>query len=151
MATKWPEAVPTTIQMTTILKVLSTACCGNVFAMNEGHYRARQDDKRDFFCPACGSRQVFRRSDAELEADRQYQERRKVEDQLTRERAAHDQTKCERSTLTRKLHATRGVVTRTKNRIRNGICPCCNEYFANLHAHMAQAHRDYEQVQEVSD
>lgn len=66
-----------------------------------------------------------------------------LERHLTRERAAHDQTKAAKQELERSLQATRGVVTRTKNRIKNGVCPCCKRHFGNLHQHMKTQHPEY--------
>lgn len=39
--------------------------------------------------------------------------------------------------------ALKGVVTRTKNRVKNGVCPCCNRSFVNLAQHMAGQHPNY--------
>lgn len=43
----------------------------------------------------------------------------------------------------RRLSATQGVVTRIKNRVGKGVCPCCNRYFANVHRHMANQHPEF--------
>lgn len=37
----------------------------------------------------------------------------------------------------------RGVVTKTKNRIGKGVCPCCNRTFVELARHIATKHPDY--------
>ncbi len=39
--------------------------------------------------------------------------------------------------------ATRGHLTRTKNRVAHGVCPCCNRTFKQLSAHMKRKHPDY--------
>jgi hypothetical protein len=39
--------------------------------------------------------------------------------------------------------ALKGHVTRIKNRVAAGVCPCCNRTFGNLAAHMATKHKDY--------
>lgn len=39
--------------------------------------------------------------------------------------------------------ALKGVITRTRNRIGKGVCPCCNRYFKNVDAHMKTKHPDY--------
>lgn len=39
--------------------------------------------------------------------------------------------------------ALKGVITRTRNRIGKGICPCCNRYFKNVDAHMKTKHPNY--------
>lgn len=49
----------------------------------------------------------------------------------------------------RQLNATRGVVTRIKNRVSKGVCPCCNRTFLNLQRHMATKHPKFK-AQEVT-
>lgn len=44
--------------------------------------------------------------------------------------------------------ALRGAVTRKKNqlnKVKNGVCPCCNRFFKNLHRHMAGQHPDFQE------
>lgn len=55
----------------------------------------------------------------------------------------------ETRTLERRLAAQRGVTTRLKNRVANGVCPCCNRTFANLQRHMSTKHKGFiaEEVQ----
>ncbi len=74
----------------------------------------------------------------------------KLERQLQRERQRRDQAEAdadhwrERQAETeRSLSATRGVVTRFKNRVGNGVCPCCTRSFKNLHRHMVAKHPTY--------
>lgn len=43
----------------------------------------------------------------------------------------------------RQLAATRGTVTRIKNRISKGVCPCCNRTFQDLMQHMLVKHPNY--------
>jgi len=66
-----------------------------------------------------------------------------------------DEAKAERERANREAAskaAYKGVATRTRNRIKNGVCPCCNRTFSNLAAHMANLHpkfgsgNDVEQV-----
>jgi hypothetical protein len=73
-----------------------------------------------------------------------------LERDLARERARHDQTRAalsetrnERDHNERKLIATKGVVTRIKNRVAKGVCPCCKRHFADLHRHMQGQHPEY--------
>lgn len=43
----------------------------------------------------------------------------------------------------RRTAAQKGKVTRIKNRVAAGVCPCCNRTFANLHNHMSKQHPDF--------
>lgn len=45
--------------------------------------------------------------------------------------------------LGRQVAAKKGMLTKIKNRVGNGVCPCCNRYFANLHRHMVGQHPDW--------
>lgn len=37
----------------------------------------------------------------------------------------------------------KGALTKTKNRIANGVCPCCKRHFSNLENHMKTKHPLY--------
>jgi hypothetical protein len=43
----------------------------------------------------------------------------------------------------RRLVAAKGVQTKLKKRIANGVCPCCKRHFGNLHQHMTDMHPGY--------
>lgn len=43
----------------------------------------------------------------------------------------------------RRARAFRGQVTKIKNRVGNGVCPCCNRTFQNLMRHMQTKHPGY--------
>jgi hypothetical protein len=45
--------------------------------------------------------------------------------------------------LEREKSAAKGQVTKIKNRIAGGVCPCCNRYFLGLERHMSTKHKDY--------
>lgn len=47
------------------------------------------------------------------------------------------------SRANRLKEAARADLRRTKNRVANGVCPCCNRTFQNLAAHMKTKHTDY--------
>jgi hypothetical protein len=63
-----------------------------------------------------------------------------LEKQLAAERAQHDQTRADRDANRRQLSASRGQVTKIKNRVGNGVCPCCDRSFTNLRRHMSTQH-----------
>ena len=45
----------------------------------------------------------------------------------------------------------RGVATRMKNRIKVGVCPCCNRTFQDLAKHMASQHKDFDNVISIAE
>ena len=70
------------------------------------------------------------------ERDRLAQRLAERDDEIKRQRELREGTE-------RQLSATRGVVTRIKNRVGHGVCPCCNRTFGDLSRHMATKHPTY--------
>ena len=71
----------------------------------------------------------------------------KLRDQLAREQHRREQAEAdaqhERRRVAlrdRQIAARKGQVTRLRKRIENGVCPCCNRHFGDLHAHMRTQH-----------
>lgn len=46
------------------------------------------------------------------------------------------------------LRTTKGHITRIKNRVGHGVCPCCNRTFGDLARHMASKHPAYTEAAE---
>lgn len=70
-------------------------------------------------------------------------ERDRLKQRLAEEEgeAAHQRNL--RQATERQLSATKGVITRIKNRIGHGVCPCCNRTFSDLQRHMHSKHPTY--------
>ena len=103
---------------------------------------ARCDSKISFYCPY-GHPQHYPKSPRESAEDALRRERDRLaqriaerDDEITRQRGLREATE-------RRLSAQRGMVTRIKNRVGHGICPCCSRTFENLQRHMKSKHADY--------
>lgn len=112
--------------------------CGVPIAMPPAVGAARRTDGNVFHCYN-GHRQCFTESEVarllrEVETDRK---KREWADQ----QAKIDREACER--FSRSNAALRGEVTKIKNRVGNGVCPCCNRTFENLARHMTSKHPGY--------
>lgn len=107
--------------------------CGVQFAMTqEFHDRKWNHRWENFYCPNGHGQHYLGKSEADRLRDRLKSEQENA--QFWREREASE----------RKAHsATKGILTKTKNRVANGVCPCCNRTFANLARHMAGQHPDF--------
>lgn len=118
----------TTITHQVALFVEHCCQCGTPFGIDETLHRSHKINGDLFYCPN-GHPQHYSHS---------------IEDQLRRakEDAAWWRENAERTA--RSLSATRGILTRTKNRIAKGVCPCCHRQFVQLARHIATKHPDYE-------
>lgn len=125
------------IEVIEALKPEQCCVCGVWFAMPNNLVKQRRRDGELFYCPV-GHEQYF--TDAE---DKQ-KEIEHLKNALANQVAWTDQVEAEREAVARKLSATRGVVTRIKNRVKNGVCPCCNRHFENLQRHMGTKHPNWQ-------
>lgn len=110
--------------------------CGIVFAIESWLKTKWVNERHDFTCPNghswrfCGeteAERIKRELTAELEAT-------KRETEWARVRA---------NTAEKQLRVQRGQVTKLRNRIKAGVCPCCHRTFKQLAAHMATQHPDF--------
>jgi hypothetical protein len=129
------------------LHLEQTDCCtcGVLFAMPTVLLQQRRQDGQHFYCPN-GHPQVFRLSDAdrlraELDAERKRHEN--TERLLRQAEKSAEWARDERDRTRRSLSATRGELTKVKNRVRAGVCPCCNRTFQALARHMKSQHPEW--------
>lgn len=116
---------------TATLVALECGECGVIFAMTEAYLAARRADHRTFYCLNGHGRCWPQKSEAEKLRDRL----RTTEAQLT-----HTQDQLQMTEYQRR--AQKGQVTRLRNRIAAGVCPCCNRSFQDVRAHMRGQHPD---------
>ena len=124
--------------MANVPMTLTDCWCGLPFSMPERLYEQCKRNGTTFFCPL-GHRIVFR----ETEADKYRRERDRLKQQLARKDDTISSLYEQRDKAERRLSATKGQVTRLKNRASAGVCPCCNRSFQNLKRHMNTKHPDY--------
>lgn len=112
-------------------------CHAPLYLPRELYEAAKRSPAISFFC-AYGHEAHY--PAGETEADKLRRERDRLaqriaerDDEIKRQREMREQTE-------RQLAATRGVVTRIKNRVGHGVCPCCNRSFTNVARHMASEH-----------
>lgn len=114
--------------------LVATTCgeCGVAFGMPQDFVAARKNDHRCFYCPN-GHCRAWK---GETEEERLKRSLEWKSNELERERSNRQRTE-------RQLSAARGRVTRIKNRVANGVCPCCGRTFVALARHMATKHPDF--------
>jgi uncharacterized protein with PIN domain len=124
--------------------VCITCTCGLIFAVPAAVRQRWVDNNKSFFCPMGHSLSY---TGSELDKLRKQLEREKRDKEFhqrnaTAEREAREKTQ-------RQLRATKGAKTRMANRIKNGVCPCCNRTFMDLQRHMSTKHPDFDPAAEI--
>jgi len=119
--------------------VITCACCGMSFGVPDRFIEKRRRDHESFFCPSGCSNYFPGKSDEE----KLREEVRRAKKTASFFEAEAEREKRSREAEQRSHRATRGHLTRTKQRVQGGVCPCCDKTFAVLAKHMKAAHPDY--------
>lgn len=113
--------------------------CGVAFAMPTELDSAYRKNHKMFYCPNGHGQHYTGKTEAE-----------KLKEELEKERSEKEhQKKCRvraeemyrKSDIERKKVKTR--LKNVKEKISEGLCPCCEQGFPNLHEHMASAHPEF--------
>lgn len=107
--------------------------CGVTIVMPQNLVSKRREDHESFYCPNGHSGYFPQKSDLEktrelLETERRWR---------IQERERHER---EEKSLKSVATAAKGQLTKIKNRVTNGVCPCCSRSFKNLQKHMLTVH-----------
>jgi C4-dicarboxylate-specific signal transduction histidine kinase len=125
-----------------IIETYNVHCCntcGVSYAVTDAYEQRRRNDHNTFYCPNGHSQYYPQKNEAEKQRERADRLARQVE-----AREADIRLEQRRLENERRAHsATKGQLTKTKKRVANGVCPCCNRSFADLGRHMAGQHPDY--------
>ncbi len=130
---------------TAVGQMSSLVCfkCGIEFHVPSHWKRTRQETHTEFFCPNGHAQGFYGKSPKELRIAELEREKVQQEHQLTNKTALLKQARAERDLADRRRAAAKGQLTKTKNRIAAGVCPCCNRTFTNVARHMKSQHPDY--------
>mgnify|MGYP001592000967 CR=1 FL=1 len=90
-----------------------------------------------FYC-TYGHRQFY--IEGESEADKLRRERDRLTQRLAQKDDEIARQRDLRTAAERSAAAMKGQVTKIKNRVGKGVCPCCNRTFENLQRHMHSKH-----------
>lgn len=127
-----------TIQVEINLVAISCGACGLPFGLPDYYLKKLQETGKSFNCPN-GCSIGYNNN----EVDRLKKELAKVEKTKTIYKQWFDDEVDRRKSVERSLSATKGVLTKAKKRIANGVCPCCHRHFTNVERHMNSKHPDY--------
>ena len=112
--------------------------CDVEFCITDTMHAHRQSDGGTFYCPN-GHPRAF----VETDSDRLRRERDRLAQRLAERDDRIAQLRQQAEAAERRAAAARGQVTKIKNRVGHGVCPCCNRTFSDLARHMAGKHPGY--------
>lgn len=115
-----------------VFLVSETCCnCGIPFAMPDYLQRQCKENKKNFYCPN-GHGQHYTTSEIDkLRAD------------VARAKQDGEWWKNRAEVSAKEVITHKGQITKLKNRISKGVCPCCQRTFVNLGRHMHTKHPDF--------
>lgn len=105
--------------------------CGTHFAMTALMLRNRREDGATFYCPL-GHGRLYRETEVQ-----------KLKRQLDQKEKDLEWARAQRARSDKQVISMKGQVTKIKNRVGNGVCPCCNRTFQNLNRHMSHKHPEF--------
>jgi DNA-binding XRE family transcriptional regulator len=109
--------------------------CGVQFAFTEEFYRRRKEDRKTWYCPNGHPRHFTGPS----EESKLRQELERKEQMLSAAQARAATAEQERQQVAR-------AHKKMRERVMNGVCPCCNRTFQNLMQHMRSEHPDFDSI-----
>jgi hypothetical protein len=115
--------------------VIDCGECGVQFGLSERFQQGKRESGGTFYCPN-GHPRVYRVSELDETREKLANEKRNAEFWRQRTSEARKETEAER----RSKAAVKGQLTKVKNRVGHGVCPCCNRSFENLKRHMTSKH-----------
>lgn len=113
------------------LQTKTCPVCFIVYAAPALLFEKKMEKGGDWYCPN-GHSLIF----TETEVD-------KLKKKLAAEQSRVEMYRRENQEKERSIRALKGKITKTKNRIAHGVCPCCNRSFQNVARHMKTKHPDY--------
>ncbi len=119
------------VHFTTNLTQEECCNCSVTFAIPTTMYTRLRQTGGNFYCPN-GHSQHYTET-----------ENQKLQKQIAQERQRREWAESARDVAQKHESAAKGQLTKVKNRVANGACPCCNRTFQNLHRHMKSKHPDF--------
>ena len=113
------------------LQTWSCGECGIRMAVALSAWEGRQKTGKDFYC-FNGHCRVFRDTTE-----------KKLQRDLDRERQVREAAEARAGKAEQNLAQVTKAHRKMRERVMNGVCPCCNRSFANLREHMKSEHADF--------
>lgn len=122
----------TTLSITATHEILTCGECGIEFAVPSRWVTQRRNNHKTWYCPN-GHRRHYPSENKEEQ----------LRSLLQKQKAVTIHLRDQLDSATKSRNAYKGHLNRTKKRIKNGVCPCCNRSFKDLARHMGNKHPNY--------
>ena len=119
-----------------ILKTETCCNCSMLFAVPEEFNRHRRQDHALFYCPA-GHAQHYPAGNSDND---------RLRKDLERERQVRESAEARAGNAEQHLAQVTRAHRKMRDRVMNGVCPCCNRSFGNLREHMRTEHAEFGNV-----
>ena len=122
------------MELTFTKKLIMVECseCHMDFGVTPEFDEAKRNSHKTFYCPS-GHRLFFPgRSDKE-----------ELQNELNFQKSRNAHLSEQNDHYKRSSASYKGKLNRTKKRISNGVCPCCNRHFKNVERHITTQHPNY--------
>jgi hypothetical protein len=113
--------------------------CGVPIVLEATFHQERQRDHANFFCPNGHPQHYPGKSDVELLKEQLAEKDRYIENSKKRREWAERDAKIAK----RSAASYKGKLNHVKDRVGNGVCPCCRRTFQDLMKHMQTKHPTY--------
>jgi len=125
------------------LTLVEETCCNcfTHFVMDRSLYDHHRTNGGTFYCPN-GHGQHY----AETEVQRLKKQLDNANKRMGWAKNSATRALAEVQQVKREKAAIKGQLTKTRNRIANGVCPCCNRTFQNVARHMDTKHPDFKKA-----
>lgn len=136
------------IKYVTTVEMVTAICykCAVPFSMPVRLKEYFVNTQENFYCPN-GHDQAYVKSRETILREQLEKEKRQHEEQVNILKRNIQWAQEQRDNVIKERTVLKGQVTKIKNRIKNGVCPCCNRQFKNLASHMETKHPDFKNTQ----
>lgn len=111
-------------------KIINPSCCNAPFAVPASTLRNWKESHCTWHCPHCGRRRYYPELTDEEKRIRELQQQ--LSSTQVRAVAAESRARTKQRQY-----------ERIRDRVKNGVCPCCNRTFQNVARHMATQHPEF--------
>lgn len=135
---KAPTKLMSTYSKVETLYTYNCSSCGLFYGVPESYIDERRKDGKIFYCPNGHSQQF-----AETVEQRLRKELANTKSSLAIRQQERDRAVADANHFKKSRDGYKGQLTKVKNEIAKGACPCCGKVFNNLREHIAHKHPEF--------